>query len=173
MIYPHPFTIPSRAKRVVILSNVQEGFPMEEIGLRENDVCIHINTAVHAEEAMSVPGTYHILLVRHGKDNENGGWKWFAPSVIRGYDHVLFTPIHDSFATLPWWKVYYAATKGKVPSTGFMAYRIVKEEAPHLPVVLAGFDPGVDHGTPMFAGHAWGYEALYYERNGVKIIKPK
>lgn len=173
MIYPHPLPIPPDAKRIIILSNVTEGFSVADIGLQEKDVCIHINRAVHAEEAMAVPGTYHILMVRHGKDKENGGWKWFAPDTIRGYYHVLFTPVHDSFATLPWWKAYASATHGKVPSTGFMAYKTVKGEAPHLPVILAGFDPGVDHGTPMFAGHAWNYEALYYEKNGVTIIRPK
>lgn len=173
MFYPHPFPIFPGTRRIVVFSNVTDGFSVDKVGLRAGDLCIHINKAANAAEAMKVRGTRHILMVRHGKGGSRGsGFKWYAPECIDGFDHVFFTPTYKSCSDLPWWHPYVAANHGKVPSTGYMAYRMSRSEAPGIPVVLAGFDPGVDHGTPMFSGHAWAYEAAVYKREKAVLVKP-
>lgn len=172
MFYPHPFPVFPGTKRIVVFSNVTKGFSVADAGLREGDMCIHINTAVHAAEAMKTAGTTHVLVVRHGKESDKEGWRWYAPDKIAGYDHVFFTPVYRSCHELPWWPDYVAHNPGKVPTTGFLAYMMARTEAPHLPIVLAGFDPGHDHGTAMYDGHGWKYEAEYYRRNRVPLVKP-
>lgn len=172
VIYPHPIPIPVGTERIVIFSNVKDGFSVGMAGLKSGDLCLHLNRAVHAEEAMKVEGTKHILIVRHGRGGLDK-WQWYAPKSFVGYEHVLFTPIYGSFAELPWWEEYMAETGGRMPSTGFLAFKIAMTEAPDKPIVLAGFDPGVDHGTPLYAGHAWGYEASQYKASRVKMVLPK
>lgn len=171
-LYTHPLPRLDGVSRIVLFSNVTDGFSVADVGLRSGDLCIHLNTAVHAAEAMKVAGTRHMLVVRHGHAGR-GRWRWFAPESFEGYEHILFTPVHNSFAGLDWWREYMNATGGKMPSTGFLAFMLARTEYPSTPVLLAGFDPGIDHGTPLFHGHAWGYEASYYSKAKVPVIEPK
>ena len=172
VLYEHPLPRLSGVSRVVLFSNVTDGFSVADAGLRKGDLCIHMNRAAHASEAMKVPGTKHMLVVRHGHSGRDK-WKWFAPESFDGYEHVLFTPVHNSFAGFDWWREYMVETNGKMPSTGFLAYMLVRSEYPGIPVLLAGFDPGINHGTPIFHGHAWGYEASYYSKADVPMVVPK
>ena len=71
-----------------------------------------------------------------------------------------------------WWRDFRAVCK-KSPTTGFIAANIMKETAPQLPLLLAGFDPGVKHGTPQWDGHAWDVEARWYAARKFNLYRPR
>ncbi len=164
--------VPDDAKRVVIFSNVTEGMDVRRVKLRRGDFCLHLNRARHLPEAIKVPGTRHALMVRHGL-NPMRRIVWFVPGSFDGLGQVLFLAAGNPLERLPWWREYRAATSGKVPTTGFIAANLLRQLAPHLPLVLAGFDPAKRHGTPQWCGHAWHYEAAWYQAHKFNLITPQ
>lgn len=155
--------LPPGVKRVVVFSNVTDGFP--DPALRAGDLCIHIGHARHAAAAMQVPGTQHWLMVRHG-----GGWHWYTPASFDGFSRVRF--VDDAFCTTPFaWYADYP--QGKSPTTGFLTACCIRELYPGVPLILAGFDPGVAHGTPLWSGHAWAHERTWYATHGFTLLTPE
>lgn len=169
------FRVPRSARRIVIFSNVTRGFDFGAIGLREGDFCVHINRAKHFREAFSVPGTSHVLLVRHGANPRTKKRIWFIPSGVdfEGFEQVAFVNDHFAAGELPAWKEYYRLNPDKHPTSGWIAAVIFRALAPRLPLILAGFDPANNHGTCMWSGHAWMYEAEYYRKHHFNAIPPR
>ncbi len=163
--------VPTDARRIVIFSNVTAGFSVQDAGLRRGDFCVHINRARHLADALKVPGTRHALIVRHGQC-EGNQIVWFTPSSFDGLQQVIFLSSGNPIEGMPWWREYRAATSGKVPTTGHIAARLMRELAPSTPLVLAGFDPARRHGTPQWHGHAWHYEAAHYAAQDFNLITP-
>lgn len=160
----HFLSVPPNIDRAVILSNL-DTYDARQV-LDENDWAIHLNTAKHKYEAYDVWGVRHGLIVRH--INEKNGIRWCGPDSYFGFWHVLFW--HGNLMKRDWLTEYVEKTNGKWPTTGFVAYHLAKEEF-NGPIVLVGFKPREDIGT-KWDGHAWDYEADYYEKNGVTIINP-
>lgn len=165
-------TLPAGVRRIVVLSNVVEGWPAERIGLRSGDLCLHINRAAHAAEAMAVEGAHHWLFCRHATARAELGWRWFTPAAFDGYARVLF--IHDAILCrgMRWWAAWQNEHDGTPATTGFIVANICRELWPEVPLVLGGFEPGVYHGTPLWPGHAWQAEAEWYARHNFTLISP-
>lgn len=169
---PPQFRLRSDVRRVVVLSNVTTGFAPEMLPLQAGDLVIHCNHARHREAAMAVKGTRHWLFVRHGKGRDPRGWHWYHEGTFDGFEKVFFVDDASMMQPFRWWRDFRAICK-KSPTTGFIAANIMRETAPHLPLLLAGFDPGVKHGTPQWDGHAWDVEAQWYAQRGFNLYRPR
>ena len=166
--------VPKDAKRVVVFSNVTKGFPDVPSLLRPGDWCIHLNRAAHMQEALQVEGTHHALIVRHGRNPETKLRIWYIPPVrdFEGAEQVIFVNDHIPATNRPWWKRYHQECPEKCPTTGFIAANLMRDLAPHLPLLLVGFDPATPHGTMRWKGHAWKNEAEWYARMGFHTLPP-
>lgn len=169
---PPQFRVPRDVRRVVVLSNVTTGFSPDMLPLQSGDLVIHCNHARHRESAMRVKGTRHWLFVRHGKGRDPRGWHWYHEGTFDGFEKVFFVDDASMMQPFCWWRDFRAVCK-KSPTTGFIAANIIKETAPHLPLLLAGFDPGVKHGTPQWDGHAWETEAKWYQQRNFTLYRPR
>lgn len=168
---PPVFRVPGGTKRIVVFSNVTEGFP--EFRLQAGDWCIHCNTARHLEEASLVPGTTHALLVRHSVDKVSQRRIWNIPASMRGAEQVEFLNPGCGIGKYPWYKAYKKARPRQSPTTGFIAANLARSLRPGLPLFLVGFDPGERHGTPVADCHAWDYERQWYYEQGFTLLHPK
>lgn len=157
-------------QRVVVLSNVTRGFPWAAVGLRAGDLVVHCNRASNRAEAMAVPGTRHWLFVRHGKGRDERGWHWYHPRTFDGFERVIFVD-DEGLREYKWYAEWHEAGR-KSPTTGFIAANIVRELAPEMPLLLAGFEPGVHHGTYLWQGHDWEAERRWYAERGFCCIPP-
>lgn len=169
---PPQFRVPRDVRRVVVLSNVSTGFSPDMLPLQSGDLVIHCNHARHRESAMRVKGTHHWLFVRHGKGRDPRGWHWYHEGTFDGFEKVFFVDDASMMQPFHWWRDFRAICK-KSPTTGFIAANIIKETAPHLSLLLAGFDPGVKHGTPQWDGHAWATEAKWYQQRNFTLYRPR
>ncbi len=169
---PPQFRVPRDVRRVVVLSNVTTGFNPDMLPLAAGDLVIHCNHARHTAAAMRVQGTRHWLLVRHGKGRDPRGWHWYHDGGFDGFERVFFVDDATMMRPFRWWREFRAIT-AKSPTTGFIAANIIRESAPHLPLILGGFEPGVRHGTPQWDGHAWQVEADWYKRHRFTLYRPR
>lgn len=169
---PPQFRVPRDVRRVVVLSNVTTGFAPDMLPLQSGDLVIHCNHARHREAAMRVKGTRHWLFVRHGKGRDPRGWHWYHEGTFDGFEKVFFVDDASMMQPFRWWRDFRTVCK-KSPTTGFIAANIMRETAPHLPLLLAGFDPGVKHGTPQWDGHAWATEAKWYQQRNFTLYRPR
>lgn len=164
--------IPRGTRRIVIFSNVTRDFDPRALPLKPGDHCIHINRARQFFKVFDTPGVTHALVVRKGTERENGLIKWYAPPTRDGFTQVLHIADVPMRARRAWWREYCQRNARKCPTSGFICWQLAREAAPMLPVVLAGFAPGEQFGTPQWRGHAWAFEAEEYARAGAHIVRP-
>lgn len=164
---PSLFSAPAGAERIVIFSNVTS-FDPARVPVRAGDWCIHINRAAHAAAAMSVPNTWHTLFVRHGS-NHGTGYTWHTPPAgFNGYQSVVF---YFNAPPTAWMQEYRLNAKSSNPTSGFCCFQYARAAAPHLPLILAGFAPDSDI-SYRWPEHDWQYEANYYKKHNITIIRP-
>lgn len=164
------FALPRGVRRIVLLANSTLGFCADDAGLREGDLVVHFSRARHRERALElVPRAHHWLICRSGGKSPRN---WYTPSCFDGFEHVVFVDRALPLSGFKWWQDYAAANPGKCPTSGFIAAAVFRTLYPDVALVLAGFDPGVSHGSPMYEGHAWQYEADYYSKHNFNLIKP-
>lgn len=167
---PHPLrgkllSIPEKARRIVILSNARKRFPT--LCIKPGDCCIHINRAIHAERAMRVPDTTHLLIVRPSASRP---LDWFLPQKgINGYYHVLCVRDSHILPSFHWYQ-QWRKTSPKSPTTGFIAANICREIYPEKPLILAGFAPDEDLGTYRWSGHDWQAEKNWYNTRDFQTL---
>lgn len=170
--WPPPLTLPRGTQRIVVLSNITRGFSVQDIPLRPGDFVLHINHARHRAAAMAVQGTRHALLVRHGKGADPLGFHWYGPDSYDGFCRVIHVDDTQLCAPLPWY-AEFKARGGTSPTTGFIAANLCRALFPAVPLLLAGFDPGRPHGTPLWSGHSWNLERAWYAEHHFTLIPPK
>lgn len=164
---PDGLVLPRGVRRVVVFSNVTPAPPFE---LLPGDLCLHLNRARNFPAVRGTQGVTHSLLVRCWE--KNGARRWFEPESTDGFWQVLHIMDAPMCARRAWWQKYKADTH-KSPTSGFIAWQLAREAAPELPVVLVGFAPGENFGTPLWRGHAWSYEAAAYARERAQIVRPE
>lgn len=164
--------IPRGARRIVVFSNVVKDFDPRALPLQPGDHCIHINRARQFFKVVDMPGVTHALVVRRGTERVNRRIRWYDPPAKDGFTQVLHIADVPMRARRPWWRDYCQRYARQCPTTGFICWHLAQEAAPSLPVVLAGFAPGENFGTPQWRGHAWAHEADEYARAGVRIVRP-
>lgn len=170
--WPAPMLIPKGTKRIVILSNVTNGFNPGMIPLQAGDLVLHCNHARHAEAAMAVAGTRHMLFVRHGCGRNPRGRHWYHVGGFDGFERVVFIDDASMLAPFQWFRDFRKISR-KSPTTGFILANMVRELYPQMPLVLAGFEPDAKHGTPKWNGHDWQTEAAWYKERGFFLLRPK
>lgn len=164
--------IPRGTRRIVIFSNIVDNFDPRALPLQPGDHCIHINRARQFFKVVDTEGTTHALVVRRGTERANRRIKWYAPPVKDGFTQVLHIADVPMRARRPWWREYCQKFARQCPTTGFICWMLAQEAAPSVPVVLAGFAPGENFGTPQWRGHAWAHEAAEYAHAGAHIVRP-
>lgn len=172
----NPFGLPlatiRKATRIIILSNITQGFSPEDLPILPGDLVCHCNRAVHFSATRSVPNTQHWLFVRSGKTEK--GRKWYTPKDFDGFHRIRF--IDDRTHVHPQnWHQEYKKKGGTSPTTGFIVANTLHSLAPEKPIILAGFDPAVPHGTPLWSGHNWQLEKQWYKEkmahNSTPLLK--
>lgn len=160
------FTLPQGCRRVVVLSNVQRGFTLPS--LEEGDLVVSLNRCVHAAAVRAAaPKATHWAVVRSGS-----GGRWFNPPDFTGFSRVVFVDHSLGLGAFSWHRQFKTANPTASPTTGFLVANTMRELHPSTPLLLVGFDPGVDHGTHLWSGHAWQYERDWYTKHGFFILKP-
>ena len=71
-----------------------------------------------------------------------------------------------------WMKDYRHAT-GYHPSTGWIAYRLLREQFPAARITLVDFCPDGDIGTYKWPKHDWVWEAVFYRKHGVEVVSAR
>lgn len=170
MYHSSAIIIPAGAKRILVFANTEGRVPSGFV--RAGDLCIHINKARHKSEVMSIPGTWHELVVRHGNARNGVKPTWHTPDDMTGFCCVHFTPTVKGWSCSEWWKEYKRKC-GKCPTSGFIVYTAVKEAVEdsgrNMQVLLMGFDPAHDCGSYRADVHGWEYEASVY--NAEKAVR--
>lgn len=168
--------LPDDPVRVVLVANVArldyslldnlEGGP-----LTNGDIVVEFNKAIHHQGILEYERRHgiapaHYLIVRN-----KGRRSWNNPVSFDNFDFIWFAPRVGGLATFPWFRKYGNETNGKAPTTGFAIYRALKAMKSDVDITLFGFDPIGDTTSEHCNKHAWAYEADWYEKNNVKILK--
>ena len=119
-------------------------------------------------EALSHLPNRRILIVRRNARDKN----WFIPY---GKDKVVFSLYEDVLLLsdkalakeCSWYTEYKQATNNASPTTGWIAYKLLRDDYPGAEVVLVNFMPDGDNGSYKWHRHDWQYEAEYYRKHGV------
>lgn len=164
--------IPTGTRRIIIFSNVTRDIDPRSLPLQQGDHCIHINRARQYYKVADTSGVTHALVVRKGTDRSRHRIKWYDPPSTEGFLQVLHIADAPMRQRRAWWLEYCRRNPGQGPTSGFICWQLAREAAPTLPVVLAGFAPGENFGTPLWRGHAWKYEAELYARERAHIVRP-
>lgn len=68
-----------------------------------------------------------------------------------------------------WMKDYHHAP-GYHPTTGWIAYRLLREQFPTVQVTLVDFCSDGDIGTYKWPKHNWAWEAEFYRTHVVEVV---
>ena len=147
---------------VYILSNGPHG----RIPLYGEPLIVHLNTdstGIFGEDDR------HVLICR---SDARDARRWFTPRDLSLADwHGVLMPTEDEWrAYLPEYDCY-KAHRGKIPSTGFLAWTLCRKQYPQAEVHLVDFAPGGDIGTPKWGGHDWELEDHVYHLAGVDMVR--
>lgn len=168
------FSPPTACRRILILSNLQQGFRLPR--LEHGDVIVHLNRALHFEEAwrrgIVLSNVLHVLFVapRWAGREHIGLWHW--PEKLHGF-HGVYTLRGEQYRGLPWF-ADYAAAGGSSPSAGFAVANLLRAWHPQLPILLVGFAPDRP-GTGRWPCYQWGVEAAWYAagRGDFRLLAPE
>ena len=68
-----------------------------------------------------------------------------------------------------WFPEYKKATNNASPTTGWIAYHLLRDDYPDAEVQLVNFMPDGDNGSYKWHKHDWLYEADYYRERDVPM----
>ena len=161
------FPLPRDCKRILIFSNIRNGFPMPV--LQDGDCVVHLNRATHFDAAREASNgrknVSHFLFVRNAA---LGNFFW--PDALEGFEAAC-TIRSNMYRDLPFFAEYRKAG-GKNPTSGFIVAHILRHFHPTLPILLIGFAPTLDlsYRAPI---HQWDVEAEWYAQGkGNFLIVP-
>lgn len=160
--------VKGEVKRFFVFSNAP-GKNVQNLGLGDGDVAVLLNRAVD----FSALGSMRKLLIcrRNAAQSNN---EWFTPQgqadrLGQLYEDFLLPTDAELEAERPWFVDYKAATE-KLPTTGWVAWRLLQDDFPDAEVILVDFNPAGDIGTYKWPKHDWWGEAEDYKLNGAKVI---
>lgn len=156
--------------RFFVLSNAKEK-NIERLDIHDDDVVVLLNKGVDFE---AVKPYRKMLICRRnaGKREE-----WFIPegqayTMSKLYEDYLIPTDEELSAERAWFRDYKAQT-GKQPTTGWIAWKLLQDDFPTVPVVLVDFDPDGDVGTYKWPKHDWSFEARDYARAHATIVSTR
>lgn len=164
------FPLPKGCRRILILSNVQGGFPMP--ALQDGDCIVHLNRAVHfraaREAGLKREAVMHVLFARC---EDAGEGKFFWPEDVEGFQAAL-TIRANMYRQMPFF-AEYQQEGGNNPTSGFIVANVLRYYHPRVPILLVGFAPQLDltYRAPI---HQWRVEAEWYAqgKGGFLVVPP-
>ena len=130
---------------------------------------VFLNRAKPYEHLKDLPNRKLLIVRRNARDKN-----WFIPygrdkELFSLFDDVLL--LNDKALTKErrWFSEYKHATKNASPTTGWIAYQLLREQYPDSEIVLVNFKPDGDNGSYKWQKHDWHYEAEYYRKHEVPI----
>ena len=169
--FPNPTALtrvllPDEPRRFWVLSNAP-GKDLNRLALAEGDALVFLNRAVDWPQAQGLP----LRKVAFCRRNARSKGEWFLPKAggLEGFDDMLLLTDRVVEAEHSWMKDYRHAT-GYHPTTGWIAYRLLREQFPAARITLVDFRPDGDVGTYKWPKHDWVWEAEFYRKHGVEIV---
>lgn len=155
------------AKRFFVFSNAS-GKDVSSLNLTSDDVAVLLN---HAVDFDALPYARKVFIGRKNADKAN---TWFLPEGQQDKLPFLYEdfmlPLDSEFSNERAFYADYKRATGKIPSTGWLVWQLLREDYPDAEVILVDFDPAGDIGTYKWSQHGWAYEAKDYAKNGAMII---
>ena len=141
----------------------------EELGISPDDVLVFLNRAKPYETLKHQPNR-KILIMRRNAREKN----WFIPygkerEIFSLFEDVLLLSDKALAKERKWFNEYKSATNNASPTTGWIAYHLLRDDFPDAEVVLVNFMPDGNNGSYKGHKHDWQYEAEYYRKNEVPI----
>lgn len=154
-------------RRFFVFSNAPQK-DLSSLVLGEKDVAVLLNRAA---DRLTLGSTRKMLFARH---NANRPGTWFLPegsedTLSDEYEDFLLPQDSELAKERLWFREYREQT-GLLPSSGWVAWKMLQEDFPEAEVILVDFDPAGDIGTFKWSRHAWHFEAQSYREGGAKII---
>ena len=161
--------LPDEPRRFWVLSNAP-GKDLNRLALAEGDALVFLNRAVDWPQAQGLP----LRKIAFCRRNARSKGEWFLPKAggLEGFDDMLLLTDRVVEAEHAWMKDYRHAT-GYHPTTGWIAYRLLREQFPAARITLVDFRPDGDIGTYKWPKHDWAWEAVFYRKHGVEIVSAR
>ena len=155
-------------RRIWLLSNAP-GKDLSRLSIGESDMLVLLNRAEDWPQAQLIPGRKVLFCRKNARSRD----EWFLPpGGVDGFDDFLLLSDKAVAAEHAWMDEYRKAT-GRHPTTGWIAYRLLREQYPQAQVTLVDFAPEQDLGTYKWPYHAWDWEAEYYREQAVARISAR
>ena len=139
------------------------------LGIAPDDVLVFLNRAKPYEHLKDLPNRKLLIVRRNARDKN-----WFIPygkkkEIFSLFEDVLLLSDKALAKERSWFDAYKAATNNASPTTGWIAYHLLRDDFPDAEVLLVNFMPDGNNGSYKWHKHDWQYEAQYYRKNGVPI----
>ena len=139
------------------------------LGVTPDDVLVFLNRAKPYEHLKDLPNR-KLLIVRRNAQDKN----WFIPygkekEIFSLFEDVLLLSDKALAKERKWFNEYKTATNNASPTTGWIAYHLLRDDFPDAEVVPVNFKPDGNNGSYKWYKHDWQYEAEYYRKHDVPI----
>ena len=157
------------ACRIWLFANAPKG-DFRSLGIEPDDLLVFLNRAKPFEHLRDLPNR-RILIVRRNSREKN----WFIPygkekEIFRLFEDVLLLSDKALTKERKWFTEYKNATNNASPTTGWIAYHLLRDEYPEAEITLVNFKPDGDNGSYKWYKHDWKYEAEYYRKHNIPIL---
>ena len=139
------------------------------LGIAPNDVLVFLNRAKPYEHLKDLPNRKLLIVRRNARDKN-----WFIPygkekEIFSLFEDVLLLSDKALAKERSWFDEYKSATNNASPTTGWIAYHLLRDDFPDAEVVLVNFKPDGNNGSYKWHKHDWQYEAEYYRKHEIPI----
>ena len=139
------------------------------LGIAPDDVLVFLNRAKPFEHLKHLPNRRMLIVRRNARDKN-----WFIPyghekDVFGLFEDVLLLSDKALTKERKWFTQYKYATNNASPTTGWIAYHLLRDEYPEAEITLVNFKPDGDNGSYKWYKHDWKYEAEYYRKHNIPI----
>lgn len=156
------------APRFWLFANAPKG-DFLSLGIQPDDVLVFLNRAKPYEHLKHLPNRKLLIVRRNARDKN-----WFIPygkekEIFSLFEDVLLLSDKALAEERKWFNEYKSATNNASPTTGWIAYRLLREDFPEAEVALVNFKPDGNNGSYKWHKHDWQYEAEYYRKHNVPV----
>ncbi len=157
------------APRFWLFANASQG-NFRTLDIRPEDVLVFLNRAKPFDKLKHLPNRRMLIVRRNARDKN-----WFIPygkekEIFSLYEDVLLLSDKALEKERAWFPEYKRATNNASPTTGWIAYHLLRDDFPDAEVLLVNFRPDGDNGSYKWYKHDWQYEAEYYRKHDVPIL---
>lgn len=142
---------------------------LEESKFSSTDKFIFLNKCIPLLHGMDFFSNYHVVILNRRKGVAS---KW------HGYEQTRYLQISqctrlrpddrgnviDERGTTIYRIPFEEYPKGKIPTTGYFAYKLMQLMFPQERQILVNFYGSADNSTPKAKCHAWAYEDVFFSK---------